>query len=117
MLMLPSGVKVWVATEPVNMHKSFDGLSYLVQEVIKEEPTSGQLFIFRNRVSDKVKILYWDRTGFAQWYKRLENGLFRFPRVLDKSYKITMAELSLLLEGIDLTDKKRFSTIENKVVC
>ena len=79
MLMLPSGIKVWVAAEPVNMNKSFDGLSYLVQEVFKQEATSGQLFIFRNRACDKIKVLYWDRTGFVQWYKRLEKGCFRFP--------------------------------------
>ena len=116
MLMLPSGTKVWVATDPVNMNKSFDGLSYLVRELFEQEATSGQLFIFRNRSCDKVKVLYWDRTGFVQWYKRLEKGCFRFPRVTGKAFKLTGSELSLLLEGIDLTDKHRFGHIEQSIV-
>jgi len=117
MLMLPSGLKVWVASSPVNMRKSFDGLAGLVQEELKAEVTSGQLFVFHNRSCDKLKILYWDRNGLVQWYKRVERGIFRFPRVHEKAYCLTTSELSLLLEGIDLTDRNRFATVTEKIAC
>ena len=106
MLMLPSGVKVFVSVERVTMHYSFDRLSQLAQDVIQQNPLSGHLFVFFNRRGDKVKILYWDRTGFAIWYKRLEKGTFRVPRIQDNSYCLSVSELSLLLEGIDLSSRR-----------
>ena len=106
MLGLPSGVKVYVATDRVNMHYSFDRLNQLAQEVTKQNPLSGHLFVFFNKRGDKVKILYWDRTGFAIWYKRLERGTFRPPKISAKSYALSVTELSMILEGIDLTEKR-----------
>jgi transposase len=114
--MLPSGVKIWVAVEPVNMKKSFDGLAVLAQEVLSQNVMSGHLFVFRNKNGDKLKVLYWDRNGFAQWYKRLEQGVFRFPRIQDaKRFTLTVSELSLLLEGIDLTQRRFESVFQSAV--
>ena len=116
MLNLPSSVKVYVATDIIDMHKSIDSLSILVQEVLKQNPLSGHLFVFCNRRGDKIKILYWDRNGFCLWYKRLERGVFRLPKIQTKVFMITPSELNLLLEGIDLTDKNRLHAVEFSAV-
>lgn len=90
------------------MRCSFEGLSYRAREVVKEDPLSGHLFVFFNRVRDKMKILYFDRTGFAIWYKELERGTFTCP----EKREITAAELSCILEGLEIAGirrKKRFS--------
>lgn len=112
MLSLPPSVQIYVAVEPADMRKSFDGLSALVEGVLKHNPFSGHLFVFRNRRGDRVKILYWDRSGFCIWYKLLEKGTFRFPTT-EKSYvEMSAADLALILEGIDLEGaqrQKRFS--------
>ena len=112
MLNLPPSVKVYVATDITDMRKSIDSLSVLVQEVLQKDPFSGYLFVFCNKRGDKIKILYWDRNGFCLWYKRLERGIFRLPKVQAKVFMIMPNELSLLLEGIDLTDKNRLSAVE-----
>lgn len=117
--MLPSGMKIWVGVNPVNMKLSFDGLAVKVKQMIEAAEFEGQLFIFRNRQGDKVKILYWDRNGFALWYKRLERGVFRFPRIQgeeEQVYRLTVSELSLLLEGIDLTEKTRLRNVKAREV-
>jgi transposase len=112
MLNLPPSVKVYVAADVTDMRRSIDGLSLLVQEVLKKDPFSGHLFVFCNKRGDKIKILYWDRNGFCLWFKRLERGVFRLPKVQTKVFMIMPNELSLLLEGIDLTDKNRLSAVE-----
>jgi transposase len=89
------------------MRKGFDGLAQLVREVIVEEPLSGHLFVFRNRRRDRIKILYWDRDGFALWYKRLEKGTFRFPEAKGGRVEVTPAEMAAVLEGIDLRHARR----------
>jgi hypothetical protein len=73
-LSLPPAVRIFVATAPTNMHLSFDRLAALARDVIHQDPLSGHLFAFFNRPADRVKILYWDRSGFCLWYKRLEWG-------------------------------------------
>lgn len=70
MLSLSSALRIFLATEPADMRKGFDGLSLLVRERIAQDPLSGHLFVFRNRRHDRIKILYWDRDGFALWYKK-----------------------------------------------
>lgn len=107
MLSLPPAVKVFLASEPADMRRSFDGLAALTRDVIRRDPFSGHLFVFRSRLGDRVKILYWDRSGFVLWYKRLEKGVFRFPRSDTHSVEIESADLGLLLEGIDLAGAKR----------
>lgn len=112
MLNLPPSVKVYIASEVTDMRKSIDALSELVQSTLNKDPFSGHLFVFCNKRGDKIKILYWDRSGFCLWYKRLERGIFRLPKVQEKVFMIAPNELNLLLEGIDLTDRKRLSAVE-----
>lgn len=107
MLSLPPAVRIFVATAPTNMHLSFDRLAGLAREVIQQDPLSGHLFVFRNRRGDKVKILGWDRSGFCLWYKRLEQGVFHWPRAATTHLEIDAAELTLLLDGIDLAPATR----------
>jgi transposase len=106
-LSLASTLRIFLAVEPADMRKGFDGLAQLVRERIAEEPLSGHLFVFRNRRRDRVKILYWDRDGFALWYKRLEKGTFRFPEAQGGRVEVTPAEMAAVLEGIDLSRARR----------
>ena len=109
MLSFPPAVRIFLSADPTDMRCSFDRLAQLVREVIGEDPLSGHLFVFRNRPGDRVKILYWDRSGFCLWYKRLEKGVFRFPSVAARTRRVEVesAELGLLLEGIDLEGARR----------
>jgi transposase len=109
MLMLPPSVRIYVAVEPVDMRNQMDGLSRAVREVIQHEPLSGHLFVFFNRRGDQVRILFWDRTGYCLFSKRLERGVFRRPRCPEgaRHLELEAAELALLLEGLDLGQAKR----------
>jgi transposase len=104
-----SGVRIWLATQPADMRCGFDRLAALAQSLTGQDPLSGQLFIFRGRGGDRLKILYWDRDGFCLWYKRLEEGVFKLPRVAVDTYSLQLrpSELAMLLEGIDLASVKR----------
>jgi len=101
MIGLPAGTKVWLACGATDMRKGFDGLAALVQLSLKEDPFSGQLFVFRGRRGDRVKILWWDGDGVCLFAKRLERGRFVWPRAADGTVYLTHAQLSMLLEGID----------------
>ena len=107
---------------PTDLRKGFDGLCGLAEHVLKQDPLSGHLFVFRNRNRDRLKILYWDRDGLAIWYKRLEKGTFQFPTDLQPkeerklSVEITARDLSLLLGGIDFRSahgRQRFERPKN----
>lgn len=111
------GVRIFLCTAVTDMRRSFDRLAGMVEQSLAQDPLSGNLFVFRNRGSDKLKILHWDKDGFAIWYKRLEEGTFRFPRIVDgqSSIEVKASELAMLLEGIDLRSikrGKRFSRVE-----
>ena len=109
MILLPRAVRVYVATQPVNLRKSYDGLSNEVREVLAQDPLSGHLFVFLNRRKNQVKLLLWTRGGYTIVQKRLERGTFSFPqRVTAKTASVEMQvhELSMLLEGIDLERAK-----------
>ena len=103
MLSLPPAVRIFVATAPTNLHLSFDRLAALARDVLEQDPLSGHLFAFFNRSADRVKILYWDRSGFCLWYKRLERGVFHLPRAGARHLELDAADLMLLLDGIELT--------------
>jgi transposase len=110
MLTLPPAVQLYVATQPVDVRRSFNGLSLYVQSVLRMSPMCGHLFIFFNRRRDQVRILYWDRNGYALWAKRLEKGRFALtPKLLAPGgpASIEAAELALILEGITLAGAKR----------
>lgn len=110
MLTLPPSVKIYVAADPVDARKSFDGLSALVQSEFGLEPLSGHLFAFINRRGHIAQLLFWDRSGFVLVKKRLEAGTFRLtkkPTGELTHVEIDAAELALLLEGIELEGAKR----------
>jgi transposase len=97
----PSGVRVWLAAGITDMRKGFDGLAALIQQVLTEDPFSGQVFVFRGRRGDLVKLLWWDGDGLCLFSKRLERGKFIWPRATSGTVHLTAAQLSMLLEGID----------------
>ncbi len=109
MLTLSGKVKVFLAAQPTDMRKSFDTLAALVQEVLRLDPLSGHLFVFRGKRADRVKILWWDTHGYAIFYRRLERGTYRFPRPQEDaaSVMISATELAMLLDGVDLSSVKR----------
>lgn len=109
MLSLASSVRIFVCLAPADMRRSFDGLARMAAEVVEEDPLSGHLFVFGNKRGDRVKILYWDRDGYALWYKRLEAGVFGLPRGAGERAELSAAELAMLLEGIALRDVKRLT--------
>ena len=106
-------VGVYLCTAPTDMRKGFDTLAAQVKEFLKHDPFSGNLFLFVSRGKDRLKILYWDRDGFALWYKRLEEGAFKLPALKNAegktpvSVELSATELAMLLEGIDLKSIKR----------
>jgi len=102
-------VRIWLAVEKTDMRCGFDRLAERVQTVIGENPLSGHLFVFRSRRGDRLKILVWDRDGFVLWYKRLEDGVFKLPRVEEGARRVELraSELAMVLDGIDMTKLKR----------
>ena len=108
MVMLPPAVRVFVALEPADLRRGFDGLAALTRERLGHDPFSGHLFVFWNRRRNRVKVLFWDRNGYALWYKRLERGRFRFACSDDgRCVEVEASELVLLLEGIELRGARR----------
>src|ERR1700674_2692421 len=108
MLSLPTTVGIWLATKATDLRKSFDTLAELVRQQLQGDPLSGQLFVFRNKRADRIKLLYWDEDGFVIVYKRLEAGSFRFPSgEAAAGVEIRAADLQMLLDGIDLESVKR----------
>jgi len=110
--LLPPGVQIFVANQPADLRKSFDGLAALAREVVKRDPLAGGLFVFRNKTGRRVKVLFWDRTGWALWHKRLETGVFRFPIAEGGSVEIEAMQLRLLLDGIPLGPRVRRRALE-----
>jgi len=102
MLSLPSSVRIFLATEPTDMRKGFDGLCGVVRR-LGLDVFSGHLFVFVSRRGDRVKVLAWERGGFVLWYKRLERGRFRLPRLAAGQTTVALdaAQLGMLVEGID----------------
>ena len=109
-MILGGGVKAYVCTEAVDMRKSIDGLSQLVAPLLSGDAFSGAVFVFLSRRREKVKLLWWDRHGFWLAYKRLERGRFPDPQVL-ASHGVTVAELWLWLEGVDLSRTRRLAVV------
>lgn len=102
--MLSPAVKIFLCAQPTDMRRSFDKLAEMARSVLSLDPLSGHLFVFFNRPRDRVKILFWDRSGFCLYYKRLEEGSFR---PLNGKREISAAELTLILEGIELASAKQ----------
>jgi transposase len=104
---LSAAVRVYLAKDPADMRKSFDGLFALVTGPLALDPLSGHLFVFLNKRRDRIKILYWDRDGLAVWAKRLEKGTFRVPQATAGRIEMTTTDLAALLAGIDLDTARR----------
>ena len=96
------GVEVYLCVEPVDFRKQINGLATLVQDVLAMNPFSAQLFVFTNRRRSQCRIVYWERSGFVMWQKRLEKQRFAWPRRGDATLSPTGAELNLLLDGYDI---------------
>ena len=110
MIHLPASVRVYLCTAPCDMRRSFDGLYALVSSAMQLNAFEGHLFVFSNRRKDRIKILYWDRDGFAIWAKRLEEGTYAMPFAGaggEQRQEITAQELGAILSGIDLSEAKR----------
>ena len=101
MIVPPGGVRVLIATKPVDFCKGIDGLAALVQEQLRLDPYSGTIFVFRAKRADRVKLLIWDGSGLVMVYKRLEDGRFRWPAIEDGVMRLSPAQFSALMEGLD----------------
>lgn len=110
MLTLPPSVRIYLAAEPLDCRKSFDGLSSAVRHVLRQDPLGGHIFIFRNRRGDQIRVLVWDRNGYLVLAKRLERGVFHLPSAPalgERHVELDAGELGLMLEGIDLRGAAR----------
>jgi transposase len=108
-LSFPPAVRIWLCVQPTDLRKSFDTLAEVVRHHLQADPLSGHVFVFRNRRSDRVKLLYWDEDGYVIVYKRLEAGSFRFPEAGPNQAGVTLraAELAMLLDGVDWQNVQR----------
>jgi len=109
MLSFSPALKIYLAVTPTDMRKNHDGLAALVEHLLKANPLSGHLFVFRNKRADRVKLLYWDGDGYALWYKRLERGTYRFPSAVEGTQQLDIpgSDFQMLLDGVDLASVKR----------
>lgn len=109
MLSLALPGRVFVCVTPTDMRKSFDGLAAVVRDHLQQDPLAGDLFVFRNRRGDRLKLLYWDEDGLAVWAKRLEEGTFQFPTSTsdNTTVEVRATELALILGGIELRSVER----------
>ena len=110
MLSVSPVVKIFLYGQAADLRRGYDGLAAIVQEAMEEDPLSGSLFVFVNKRANRIKLLYWNETGYAIWMKRLEVGTFEVPRVGDDespTVTITPSQLSLILDGIELSSVRR----------
>lgn len=103
MLAIGPTTRVWVYQGPCDMRRSFDRLACMVRELLEKDPLSGHLFVFMNKDRNRMKVLYWERNGYALWYKRLERGTFSIP----SKKELTGVELGCILEGIEFEKSPR----------
>ena len=104
---LPPGLRVLIATRPVDFRKGADSLAALAKETLAQDPFSGAVLVFRSRRADRIKILVWDGSGLVLVWKRLEQGAFRWPPISDGVMRLSPAQLAALVEGLDLVTGAR----------
>ena len=118
MIALPPQIQVFLYRRPTDMRKSFNGLVALTESKLKRDPLSGSFFVFVNRRRDRIKILYWGETGFCIWYQQLQRGTYQLPchESLDEedTLEVSRAQLSLILDGIDLASARQRLRFERK---
>jgi transposase len=100
---LPPGVRVLVATRPIDFRKGADTLAALAKEALKQDPYAGTVLVFRAKRADRIKILVWDGTGLVLYWKALDQGAFKWPPISDGVMRLSPAQLSALVEGMDWT--------------
>jgi transposase len=103
-------VRIYVAAEPVDLRKGFDGLAAATRQIIRKDPLSGHLFVYTNRRANRLKILIWEPSGYLLIFKRLERGRFHLPRAPrpgERHVEMESADLTLMMEGIDLRGARR----------
>jgi transposase len=115
MIALPTGTQIWIAAGVTDLRRGFTGLSAIAQTVLKQNPFSGHVFVFRGRRGDLLKVLWWDGDGLCLFVKRLERGRFIWPQAESGTASLTRAQLSMLLEGIDWRRPIRTHTPELEV--
>jgi transposase len=101
MIAVPAGVRVFVATKPIDFRKGGDGLLAVVRETLGQDPFSGAMFVFRAKRADRVKIVAWDGSGLVLVWKRLEHGRFKWPPICDGAMRLTPSQLAALFDGMD----------------
>ncbi len=108
-MLLSFNSPIWFYPEPIDFRRQIDGLILLVADSLQMNPASGQLFLFRNRTSNKIKMLWWDRNGFWLFYKRLEKDRFQFPAVNNQAIELARDQLGWLLSGLDCMKQSLFT--------
>ena len=103
MIIPPGPVRVMLATKPVDFRKGIDGLAALVKEELKADPFSGVIWVFRAKRADRLKLVFWDGSGLVLVSKRLDDGKVRWPRIEDGVVRLTPAQFTTLVEGLDWT--------------
>ena len=112
-MFFPEGqVRVWLYTQPTDMRKSYDGLSALVKNTLHEDPANGHLFVFINRKRTQIKVLYFDRSGYCVWSKRLEQGRFQYRSGGADKVILDWTQLKLMLEGIELKNTRQYKRFQ-----
>ena len=101
MIAPPAGVKVLVATKPIDFRKGANGLAALIKDEMRADPFSGVVYVFRAKRADRIKLLYWDGSGVVLVAKTLEQGVFRWPKIQDGAMRLSAAQLTALLDGLD----------------
>lgn len=102
---LPFNTTIWLYRQPIDFRKQIDGLVVLVADTLSKDPTSGQLFVFRNRAADKIRLLYWEGNGFWLLYKRNEQSRFIFPAIDESTLSLSIEQLQWLLSGLDFSQQ------------
>jgi transposase len=115
MITLPTGTQIWIAAGLTDLRRGFTGLSAIVQLKLEQDPFGGQVFVFRGRRGDLIKVLWWDGDGLCLFAKRLERGRFIWPQAESGTVSLTRAQLSMLLEGIDWRRPVRTSAPQTAV--
>ena len=116
MWFLPSGLKVYLALGHTDMRKSVNGLSIIISDYLEADLFNGDLFVFCNRKKNILKILYWDRTGFCMFYKRLEKEKFQWPIQEGEKIEVSSRQLQWLLEGLELSQKRAHEPLNYQLI-
>ena len=110
-MIIDANTRIYIAVGATDMRKAINGLSALVGGTLQLDALSGHLFVFSNRARNIIKILYWDKTGFCLWQKRLERGRFRWPESREEVLTIGRQELGWLLSGLEIYQAKAHKTL------